>query len=306
MAEAGILERQAILLCASIRRFSGRYAGDAITVIQPRNERKISPDGRARFRAMGAEIVEIPVVSPCPEYGTSFRVLACAAYEPRSTADLIIFMDSDTLVLAEPDLDLRDADVALRPVDVKGMGTSGPGDAHDSYWRELCHLCGVDYESLPHVTPTVEPVRIRASYNGGLTVVKKGARLFETTADFFLRAYDAGLVPWPDLADPVTAGCGRVSLAGSRYWGSAQAALSVAIRALGLSARILPPTVNFPLHYDALLRPGIQNGTIPMITHVHYHHLLREYADSNPIMAGMPGFPPCARVWLREQREDFA
>ena len=33
IAEAGILEAQALLLCESIRRFSGRYARSAVTVV---------------------------------------------------------------------------------------------------------------------------------------------------------------------------------------------------------------------------------------------------------------------------------
>ena len=38
------------------------------------------------------------------------------------------FMDSDTVLLSEPDLELLEAEVAARPVDVKGMCTSGIGD----------------------------------------------------------------------------------------------------------------------------------------------------------------------------------
>jgi hypothetical protein len=73
IAESGVLERQCLLLCESIREFGGRYAGAEITVLQPRSERNISAGGRLRFDAMGVRVVEMPVVSPCPEYGHLLR-----------------------------------------------------------------------------------------------------------------------------------------------------------------------------------------------------------------------------------------
>lgn len=185
MAEAGVLEQQGILLCESIRRFGGKYAKAAIKVLQPRAERRISPAGRLRLESIQAEVVEMSIVSPCPEYGSSYRVLACGEYERSSHADCLVFMDSDTILLSEPDLELLGADVAVRPVDVKGMCTTGDTDPHDSYWQELCQICGVDYNQIPQVTTSVDRVKVKASYNGGLTVLKNGTRLFEKTADFF-------------------------------------------------------------------------------------------------------------------------
>lgn len=40
VAESGVLERQAIILCESIRKFAGKYADSPITVISPRSDRE--------------------------------------------------------------------------------------------------------------------------------------------------------------------------------------------------------------------------------------------------------------------------
>jgi hypothetical protein len=66
VAESGVLEQQAVLLCESIRKFGGRYAGNPITVLQPRKENPISAESRSRLQALGAHVVELCVVSPCP------------------------------------------------------------------------------------------------------------------------------------------------------------------------------------------------------------------------------------------------
>lgn len=297
IAESGVLEQQAVLLCESIRKFGGRHAGNPVTILQPRKEKPVSIEGRARLQEMGAQVVELSVVSPCPEYGTSYRIFACADYEKRTSADVLIFMDSDTVLLAEPDLDLQGADVAARPVDVKGMCTEG-GDANEAYWRRLCLVCGVDYERLPWVTTTVDRARVKASYNGGLTVVKTAAGLFGKTADFFLRSLRTELIPWPERTTGFPAGCGMVSVEGGRLWGSSQACLSLTITALGLSVRTLPPALNFPLNFYSELLPEIRNGSIPEILHLHYHHIFRNDPRENPFFCGLPGLPAGAAAWL--------
>lgn len=306
IAEQGTLEKQALLLVESLRYFGGRHSGDAVTILQPRRERPVSASGLRRFESLGARIVEFAIKSACPEYGTSYRVAACAEYEPRARAEWLVFMDSDTVILAEPDLDPQGADVAARPVDVIGMCTTGAGDVNEAYWRRLCALCNVDFQQIPFVTTTVGRERVRASYNGGLTVVRAGAGLFAQTSDFFLRSVRADLAPWQGRKNKFRAGHGMVSAAGGRYWGSSQAALSLAITSLGLSVRELPASMNFPLHFYTELEPLLQSGALPGAIHVHYHHLLRDAPRNNPIMAGRSGFPPGAMKWLGARADLFA
>ena len=302
LAQSGVLETQSLLLCESLRKFGGRYASADVTVLESRPECPISAGGRAMFEKLGAQVVKVPVVSPCPEYGTSYRVMACAAYETQVSDRLLIFLDSDSLILCEPDFALAGADVAARPVDVRGMCTTGANDRNDAYWRALCEVCGVDYESLPWTTTTVDQCRVRASYNGGLTVVRSGEGLFGRTADFFARSIRARLFTRHDEGVFFQAGHGEVRPEGSRLWGSAQACLSLAITALGLKVRMLPPGLNFPLHFYRELS-GKFSGDPLVVSHAHYHHLLRDPEAGNPILDGSPGFPDESRAWLKTRLE---
>jgi hypothetical protein len=298
IAESGVLEQQSLLLCESLRSFGGRYAEADVAILEPRRERRISDEGRSRFQAMDARVVECSIASPCPEYGPSYRAFACAEYERSSRADRLVFMDSDTLLIAEPDLDLQDADVAVRPVDVQGMCTFGAADSNDEYWRELCRICQVDYDSIPFVTTTVEGLQVKASYNGGLTVVDRTAGLFQKTAEFFVKSIAVKLFPRPNQATSFPAGHGEVCAEGGRLWGSSQACLSLAVTALGLRVRVLPSSQNFPLHSYPELRLRMGNEIFPAISHVHYHHVFRNDPLDNPILAGKPGFSSDSKSWL--------
>src|SRR3982074_3770036 len=82
-AESGILEAQALLLCESIRRFAGRYAGSTITVVSPRPDRRPSASSVRAFAALRAEFRELDIEVRCPDYGPSYKVLALADAERR-------------------------------------------------------------------------------------------------------------------------------------------------------------------------------------------------------------------------------
>ena len=134
IAERGILEPQAVLLCQSIRRFSGAYSKSAITAISPRRNCRPCRETSRTFAGLDVEYLESDLESPCPTYGTSFRILAAARREQQSRAPILIQLDSDTMFLREPEFCLAGVDAGARPVDVKGMCTEGAGDPFDPYW----------------------------------------------------------------------------------------------------------------------------------------------------------------------------
>src|SRR6185369_17577113 len=83
IAEAGILEAQAVLLCESIRRFAGNHASAPITVVSPRSRRSPSQSAQRKLTQLGAEYLPLEIDSCCPDYGTSYRVHSLAAIERR-------------------------------------------------------------------------------------------------------------------------------------------------------------------------------------------------------------------------------
>ncbi|WP_258584693.1 hypothetical protein [Mesorhizobium sp. AR02] len=223
IAEAGILEAQALLLCESIRCFAGSYSRSRITAVSPRSSRRPSPSTIDRFEQLGVDYLPIEIDSRCPQYGPSYRVHSLAHVERRTGPPVIIMLDSDAIFIAEPDFSLGTCSAAARPVDSKGMCTTGPGDPFDAYWRQLCVLAGVDYEHLPIVRTSVDGLAVRASYNGGLIAAKRASGLFQRTEDIFRKLVAANMKPWAG-AEP-TYGTGTGILQGKPRPSGARARL---------------------------------------------------------------------------------
>jgi hypothetical protein len=264
LAENGALADQAVLLCQSIRHFAGKYASASVTVISPRKERRPSREHILALERSGAEYVELSLVSPEPEYGTSFRVLALAWCAERSGAEILVQLDSDTIFLGEPDIRTGETGMAARPVDATGMCSSGPDDPFDAVWKRIAALCNVDLEAIPFLLTTIDRRRVRASYNGGLIVAPRN--IYPIVSDFFLRILHEGVRPFASSKHGLQAGSGPVSAEGFKFWGTSQAAISMALAATNMPIRILDHDHNVPVHMMDEF-----SGPVRCPIHLHYH-----------------------------------
>jgi hypothetical protein len=273
--ENNAIRAQALLLCESIRQFGGRHRSAPILAVAPRPGLGIGSEARRRLDDMRVEYFEEPLNRVCPEYGSANRVFTAAWAERRARSDWIVVLDSDTVFLGELELP-AEADVAVRPVDVKGSATEGPGDPFEDYWTRLAEIQGVPLDCLPFIRTTVSDHRIRASYNGGLTVVRRERGILGATADLFSRSVAASLKPWRDSRLNVRASTGLVGEEASEYWGSSQAVAALAIWSTTKRVFSYPDTYNVPLHL-LVDRPELTSRprTSPPI-HVHYHWLFTD------------------------------
>jgi hypothetical protein len=178
------------------------------------------------------------------------------------------------------------------------MCTTGPGDPQDAYWRALCALCEVDYDDIPLLTTTIDRQVVRASYNAGLVAARRESALFERTEEFFLRILEQKRQSHPAPANRVRIGSGYVSPQGYSYWGTSQAALSLACTASRASIDILPAAYNVPLHFFG--SPASQPPISPI--HVHYHWLgLSDECASNPMLDGRIQLAGHKARWLHRR-----
>jgi hypothetical protein len=298
--EPGILAAQALLLFDSIRRHAGRFSDAAIYALSPRAGRTISASTRAALDSLGVQYIDERLNLECPDYGSANRVAAAAYVERTTRHDVLVILDSDTLFLREPaELFLPDAvDVCLRPVDLKGMCTTGPDDAFDGYWRALCATTEVSYDTIPWIESFVDCRRIKASYNAGLVVARANLGIMERWADYFFASIRRGLYPNTHPGG-FRAGAGWVYPGIGRYWGSNQAALSLAIWSTTRRVRDLAPTYNYPLHlHDRILGNG-HRETFRNLVHVHYHWLFSSDAViAHDLFAPAGPLTAVQRAWL--------
>jgi hypothetical protein len=212
--ERGELEAKTLLLCRSIRRFGGRHAGAPIFTFQPRIGTAIAPETHDQLRDLDVRHSSEPLNVRFAHYAIANKIFASARAEEMATTDVVVFLDSDSVIVDEPRaLELRDGiDAAVRPVDIhrspaepesddhphwqthfRRVSTSGPGDPMDHYWLRMYELLGVTGE--PYVETTCSRQRIRAYFNSGLIAVRRAAGLFARWRNDFLAITNADHLP---------------------------------------------------------------------------------------------------------------
>jgi hypothetical protein len=299
--EGGVLAAQALLLFESIRLYTGRFSNCEIYALSPRAGHEISLATRKRLDDLGVHYIDTILNTECSEYGSANRVAAAAYIEDMYQHDTLVILDSDTFFLREPSEFLLspNIDVAVRPVDVKGMCSDGSNDSFDAYWHSLCQCNDLDYDKIPWIESFVDGRRIKASYNGGLVVVRGGLGIMRRWADFFFASIRQGLRPHSNIKR-FRAGAGWVEPAVGELWGSNQAALSLAIWSSTTRVKQLPPTYNYPLHLHAKIDPIHKETTFPHLVHVHYHWLFEEHAlTTNPLFQINGPLSVNQQRWLR-------
>jgi len=303
--EANRLEPQARLLCESIRTFGGRYRQAPILAVSPRPALALGPEARAHLEALGVSYVVEPLNDTGNSYGTINRIVAGAWAEAVSPRPYLVLLDTDTLFVAEPEF-VR-ADVGVRPVDVKGSASSGAGDPQDAYWVRMCRLGGIDPSRLPMLATTIDGVRIRASYNGGFTVVRRDLGILARTHEIFFASFEENLRPLAGKEQNVLASTGFVGLETSEWWGSSQAALSIAIWSRTSDVHTFDECYNIPLHN--LVEPGrswpLGEGREPVLLHYHYLAEVEFQAHFRHVLARI-GCSPDVLRWIEDRLPTFA
>ncbi len=267
--EANRLEPQSLLLCESLRTFGGLYRNAPIFAVSPRPHLALGRQARARLEAHGVTYVAEALNETASAYGTINRIVAGAWAEKACSSPYLVLLDTDMVVVGEPSF-VR-ADAGVRPVDVKGSASGGGDDPLDAYWARLCAFGGIDLSRLPRVSTTIDSTSIRASYNGGFTVVRRDLGILEKTREIFFASHQENLRPRPGGDLDILASTGFVGRETSEWWGSSQAALSIAIWSQTSNVHTYDERYNIPLHI--LADPGRSwplAGLDPVLLHYHY------------------------------------
>ncbi len=295
--EANQLEPQALMLCESIRTFGGRYRNSSIVAVSPRPLLALAASSRSRLETLGVTYVLLPLNETGSQYGTINRIVVGAWAEVELPQPYLVILDTDTIIVDEPSF-VR-ADAGVRPVDVKGSASSGPGDPLDEYWARMCEFGGADLSDLPMLNTTIDNVEIRASYNGGFTVVRRDLGILQRTKAIFFESLIAELRPLQGLALNIKASTGLVGEKVSEWWGSSQAALSVAIWSTTSNVHVYDARYNIPAHSVVKAPHGwpMSPNTGPVL--IHYHYLaLPEYQDHLQQVLRMLRCPPRVLDWI--------
>src|SRR5215471_840508 len=250
--ERGNLENQTKLLCRSIRRYAGQYRHAPIHTFQPRHGTEISAETLVVLNELGVVHHTARLNTAYPDYGVGNKVFVCAWAEANLREDVLVFLDSDTIMIGEPtDLDLpAGIDAAVRPADSLPLNSTGPGDPMDGYWRQMYAICGLENE------PFVETElgrRVRAYFSAGLIAVRRSAGLFRQWEADFRRLVQLGHLP-------EATGMSRMD----------EVALAATLVRVFERLRLLDGRYNYLIYRRHRLKSPWREAALAQLVHVHY------------------------------------
>ncbi|MGQ9921890.1 MAG: hypothetical protein ACUVRZ_11260 [Desulfobacca sp.] len=173
--EAGPLELMTGRLLASLRRWGGRLASAPVLAVTPRRGPHLLPETLALFQEYGVRYVRYAAQEEFAWNNFMNKPHALVLAEREAETPCLAWLDSDILILSEPDqLALRPDEAFAACAPDKNVGTAGPGDANDPYWRQVGQTLQVDVEQLPWLMTAADQQQIRFYFNSGVFVFRRG------------------------------------------------------------------------------------------------------------------------------------
>lgn len=280
--ESGLLEELFVRMAGSLRRFGGRFSNVEIFAVTPRVGPPLAVSTRRRLSALGVRHLDLRSRNRYAWHHYVNKPLALAKVETITSAEAIIWMDSDLLCLQEPfGLVLPPAIGFVASAPDKGIiGSRGQGDPTDSFWQRAATLIGRDVDDLPWVE-TSGGLRIRFYWNSGVFAYRASSG--------FGREYLADCLRFLDR---------RIARTHSQVHFMDQVVLGLTALRLGLAWRPLSDSHNFPLldhladHYDPT--------KLARVHLLHFHNtMLPEYWPR--LLAALEQSHPEVHDWLAPQ-----
>ncbi len=187
-------ERRFLLLAESIRDFAGLLSQTPIWCFSLDNEKDFSETAKDRLSAMNITFIHFKAKTEIPHFPFMRKVFLNAYAESiaEDKADLLVWLDTDTIVLQEPRKFLlqNGKNLGCRPVHHTIIG-SRYDDPIDPFWTQIYRYCRVPGNRIFPMTTHVDGTRIRAYFNAGLLVVRPERRLLQIWLNNFLEIYEA-------------------------------------------------------------------------------------------------------------------
>jgi len=181
---------QTVVLVRSIRAFGGEFSHNPIWIFCPG---PISRAAQEELLWLDVRLIPIQIAPAARSFPLATKVFTAATAEQMALdeTDLLIWMDSDTLVINPPhELLLPDHTVlGCCPVHLKLINS--PYDAPpDPFWTLIYQQCRAVADHIFPVMTVIDRQRIRATFNAGLLVVRPERRLLQFWRENFLRLYN--------------------------------------------------------------------------------------------------------------------
>ncbi len=248
--EKGLLEKKSLLFAKSLRKFGGLLKDAPIYSLSPRAGKDISKSTKEKFIGLNVIHEHHNLNRDYDDYGLANKVVACTYFEKQLEEEILIFCDSDQVVLGDLAILAKcSADIALQYVAKKGIGSNG-NDENAAYWNKLYNFCEVEKQQFIELA---DGQRMLQYFNSGLIVVKREIGLFQKWNNNFNKVMQEELQP-----------------SQGRFFVE-QSVFSATVSSLKRSIKVLPVGYNFNLFKHSKIDEAvvkIESGKIKLL---HYH-----------------------------------
>jgi hypothetical protein len=208
------------------------------------------------------------------------KALAAALGEELAATEQVIWLDSDCLVVSEPAplLLAPGEDIACCSVD-KNVGSSGPDDPYEAYWKALADCYGMPVDRLPWVETAHERRRVRFRLHSGVYSFRRGSGVGKA----FVEDMDTML-------------SSRIAFSRKLPYPGDDVALAFSIVRRNFRWRMLPMSCN----YEMIPASGIYRREDARHAEIlHFHHALAAPESAAWFLRELEGFRPDVADWLR-------
>jgi len=291
-AENNYTGPQALLFAKSLREFGGRHQAADAYVFSPRRHLALPASISRQLEDLAVVVVAEPLPGPIFDHPQGNKPMVAAWAEQNISNEAVIVVDSDGLILDEPDLEMTTSIPQVTAAWAQGVASAGPADPVDAMWRKIL---GKDDLPAAAMRTAVTKQLIRPYFNSGFVAARRAGGFFTRWRDEYLR-----LANCTELTTFLRRFSGRLGTS----WRSPlffldQIALAATVWRHG-SFNLLGERYNLPLQYvTAELISGVDrrpSRSTPV--YVQYSEYLKwpEFVD----LVGRSSWLPEAQVaWIR-------
>ena len=180
--EPGKLELQAIIFAKALRTLGGSYAETPVVMVSPR-AKPFTASAAATLNELDCKLLVEDLNIDYRTYPLANKPFA-AAWIAEQLGSPLWFFDCDTFVTSDlaPVAELlnEETDAILRcvwPGGFKDIGSYGPGDPKDAWWKAAYNLCDAIHE--PYTWAPWAQRKIRGYWNSGVIISRDNALFTE-------------------------------------------------------------------------------------------------------------------------------
>jgi len=185
-------ERESLLLARSLRMFGGELTNYPLWMMVPQKLAHLSETTRQALSGLDIQLNRFEVPEEALRFPFGGKVYAAAAAESLASneADILVWMDSDTVFAGEPaELALKEnVNLGYRPVMLKNI-SSLYDEPLNAFWSFIFERCNTPVNDIFPMLTTVDKVRIRPHFNAGILSVRPKAGLLQAWRKNFERLY---------------------------------------------------------------------------------------------------------------------